>query len=98
VPPSRPIPDCRAPPNGARRSRTKKQLTHTVPATSWAQIRLARARSPVNTVAASPYRVLLASAIASASSAKVCTVSTGPNTSSVRISAPGAASASSVGW
>src|SRR5262245_59637549 len=32
VPPSRPMPDQPSPPNGASRSRTKKQLTHTVPA------------------------------------------------------------------
>ena len=98
MPPSRPIPDSPAPPNGARRSRTKKQLTHTVPARSRADTRSARPVSPVNIVAARPYRVLLASATASSSPPNVWTVSTGPNTSSVRISEPGSAPASSVGW
>ena len=92
------MPDWPAPPNGARRSRTKKQFTHTVPATRRADTRSALAWSPVNIVAASPYLVLFASSTASSSLAKVCRVSTGPNTSSVRISAPGFAPPSSVGW
>ena len=40
MPPSRPMPDLPLPPNGAPRSRTKKQLTQTVPA-------LSRARDPL---------------------------------------------------
>jgi hypothetical protein len=45
VPPSRPIPESPTPPNGARRSRTKKQFTQTVPAVSaratrWAPLAL----------------------------------------------------------
>ena len=42
MPPSRPIPELREPPNGAVRSRTKKQFTQTVPATSRALTRSAR--------------------------------------------------------
>ena len=57
------MPELREPPNGAARSRTKKQLTHTVPATSAALTRSARPGSPVYTIAARPYRVSLASAI-----------------------------------
>jgi len=45
VPPSRPMPESPTPPNGARRSRTKKQLTQTVPALSAAEARRARDRS-----------------------------------------------------
>src|SRR5690348_2484793 len=43
-PPSRPQPESPTPPNGAGRSRTKKQLTHTVPARSAAETRWARDR------------------------------------------------------
>src|SRR5258708_3949251 len=47
VPPSRPMPESPTPPNGARRSRTKKQLTQTVPARSAAEpvVLLGRQRS-----------------------------------------------------
>ena len=67
MPPSRPTPEWREPPKGACRSRTKKQLTQTVPATSRAVTRSARSGSPVTRVAASPKRVSLASRTASSS-------------------------------
>ena len=88
MPPSRPIPDWPLPPNGAPRSRTKKQLTQTVPARSRALTRSARSGSPVTMVAARPNRVSLAMATAWSSSPNVCTVRTGPKTSSVTISEP----------
>src|SRR5262249_23213545 len=77
-PPSRPRRDGGGRPNGARRPRTKKQLTQTVPATSEALTRSARSGEPVATTAASPNRVPLASSTASSSVSKVCRVSTGP--------------------
>ena len=91
------MPEPRAPPNGAARSRTKKQFTQTVPATSREPTRSARASSPVYTIAARPYSVEFASATASSSLSNVCSVSTGPKTSWVRISEPSGASANSVG-
>jgi hypothetical protein len=39
LPPSRPMPESPTPPNGARRSRMKKQLTQTVPALRAAEAR-----------------------------------------------------------
>jgi len=48
------MPESRAPPNGVSRSRTWKQFTHTVPATSAAPSRSERRAEPVKTVAASP--------------------------------------------
>src|SRR5690606_26853538 len=54
APPARPTPDAPTPPNGARRSRMKKQFTHAVPARSAAETRCARLRFSVNTMALSP--------------------------------------------
>lgn len=54
VPPSRPMPESPTPPKGARRSRTKKQLTHTVPARRAAETRWARCRFSVNSIAFRP--------------------------------------------
>jgi hypothetical protein len=54
APPSRPIPELRAPPKGAASSRMKKQLTHTVPATMRAARSEARRSLRVKMVAARP--------------------------------------------
>ena len=91
------MPDLPLPPNGAPRSRTKKQLTQTVPALICALTRSARSGSPVTKVAASPKRVLLAISTACSSLEKVWIVKTGPKTSSVKISLPGSASTKIVG-
>ena len=51
LPPSRPMPLSRLPPNGAARSRIKKQLTHTVPAVTREAMAVARSSLRLNRVA-----------------------------------------------
>ena len=91
------MPLCPLPPNGAARSRTKKQLTQTVPASSRRATRSARSGSPVTRVAARPYSVSLAIAIPSSSVPNVCSVRTGPKTSRQTISLVGSTPSKTVG-
>ena len=91
------MPDRPLPPNGAPRSRTKKQLTQTVPASSAALDPLGALGVAGDQGRGEPETGVVGQRTASSSVAKVWIVSTGPNTSSVRISLPGAAPAKIVG-
>ena len=97
VPPSRPTPESPTPPNGARRSRMKKQLTQTVPARRAAETRCARERFSVKTIALSPYGESLASRTPSSSVSKGWIVTSGPNTSSQTSRESSGASTTTVG-
>src|ERR1700726_1605061 len=72
MPPSRPIPERPAPPNGVRRSRRNQQLTQVIPTRNLSATRCPRFRFVVQTEAANPYFVSFALATASSS------VSNGP--------------------
>src|SRR6185312_17020289 len=77
-PPSRPNPLSRYPPKPLAASNTFVQLIQTVPALSCGATSSARLMFSVQTLAASPYRVLLASSTASAGVRKVMSTTTGP--------------------
>jgi hypothetical protein len=97
VPPSRPHPESPNPPNGARRSRTKKQFTQIVPARNAASTRYARDRFSVKIMALSPKGVPLTVGTGSASESNGATVTTGPKISSRQIGASAGASTTTVG-
>mmetsp|Transcript_38276 Transcript_38276/g.125201 ORF Transcript_38276/g.125201 Transcript_38276/m.125201 type:complete len:201 (-) Transcript_38276:875-1477(-) len=83
---SLPPPLCLNPPCGISATSGMCVLTHTVPKSNARQQRSARAWSLVHTEDASPYCTPFAIATAAASSAKGCTVMTGPKISSCTIS------------
>src|SRR2546426_5397107 len=89
-PPSRPNPDSRYPPNPEAASNRFVQLIHTTPALIFGATSSARLMFSVQTLAASPYGVLLASSTASAGVRNVIATSTGPKISTWAIVAAGA--------
>src|SRR3989441_5082420 len=88
-PPSRPNPDSRYPPNPDAASNRFVQLIHTTPALIFGATSSARLMFSVQTLAASPYGVLLASSTASAGVRNVIATSTGPKISTWAILAAG---------
>src|ERR1700733_15273649 len=98
MPFSRPSPLCPNPPNGTSGPPPRSALIQTVPVRSACATRWARCTSLVHTAPARPYRVSLASAIASSSLSNGITASTGPNTSSHATVMVGLTPVSTVGW
>src|SRR6266849_445279 len=96
-PPSRPNPDSRYPPNPDAASNRLVQLIHTTPALIFGATSRARLMFSVQTLAARPYGVLLASSTASAGVRNVIDTSTGPKISTWAIVAAGATFVNSVG-
>src|SRR3954454_21261787 len=96
-PPSRPKPLSRYPPKPLAASNTLVQLIQTVPALSCGATSNARLMFSLQTLAARPYRVLLASSTASAGVRKVMSTTTGPKISTCAMVAAGATSVKSVG-
>src|SRR6201997_1728500 len=84
-PSSRPSPDCLKPPNGVLYRTDECELTDRLPDSTARATRTARERLSVQIDPDNPYAVSLASAIASASSSKGSTVTTGPKISSVAV-------------
>src|SRR6185503_13876780 len=81
LPPSLPYPDSRYPPNPEAASNMLVQLTQTVPALSWGAMSSAVLRFSLQTLAARPYRVLLAISTDSEGVRKVISTTTGPKIS-----------------
>ena len=81
-PPSRPNPLSRTPPKPAAASNKLVALTQTTPAASFGATSSARLMFSVQTVAASPYLVLLAISMASLLVRNVVETKTGPKISS----------------
>src|SRR5262249_47130773 len=79
---SRPNPEALIPPKGSRESDRVMEFTKTIPDSIWAARRFARSILVVQREALNPNRLLLAVAIASASSLTRMTAATGPNVSS----------------
>src|SRR6266550_6746725 len=96
-PPSRPNPDSRYPPNPEAASNRFVQLIHTTPALILGATSSARLMFSVQTLAASPYGVLLASSTASAGVRNVIATSTGPKISTWAMVAAGDTFVNSVG-
>jgi hypothetical protein len=96
-PPSRPYPDSRYPPNPLAASNMLVQLTHTVPALSCGAMSSAVLRFSLQTLAASPYRVLFAISTDSAGVRNVISTTTGPKISTCAIVAAGVTSVNRVG-
>src|SRR5262245_12043702 len=94
---SRPKPDALTPPNGKRESDRVMELMNTIPDSICEATRLARSRFVVQIEDPNPKRLLLAIAIASASSFTRMTAATGPNVSSSKAAIPGFTSVNTVG-
>src|SRR4029077_3228625 len=95
---SRPSPLSPYPPNGTSGPTTRYALIHTVPVRMACATRCPRWMSLVHTAPASPYRLSLASAIASSSMSNGITDKTGPNPSSQATGIVGLTPVSTVGW
>src|SRR5690242_3303018 len=89
LPPSRPNPDSRYPPNPDAASNRLVQLIQMTPALILGATSSARLMFSVQTLAARPYGVLLASSTASAGVRNVIVTSTGPKISTCAIVAAG---------
>ncbi len=98
MPFSRPSPLSPYPPNGTSGPTTRYALIHTVPVRMACATRCPRWMSLVHTAPARPYRLSLASAIASSSVSNGITERTGPNTSSHATVIVGLTPVSTVGW
>src|SRR5258708_21946829 len=96
-PPSRPNPLSRYPPNPAAASNRFVEFTHTTPALIFGAMSSARLMFSVQTLAASPYGVLFASATDSSGVRKVIVTSTGPKISTCAIVDDGCTFVNSVG-
>src|SRR6476619_1399549 len=96
-PSSRPSPDCLKPPNGVEYRTEECELTERLPDSTPRATRSARPTSRVQIDPDRPYSVSLASLIASASSSKGSTATTGPNTSSRQIRSSGPRGSTTVG-
>mmetsp|Transcript_96765 Transcript_96765/g.235216 ORF Transcript_96765/g.235216 Transcript_96765/m.235216 type:complete len:213 (+) Transcript_96765:740-1378(+) len=81
-PPSRPKPLSLYPPKPAAASKALWMFTHTTPARTLSAVSSASPMDSVHTPALRPYRVLLASAMASLGERNDCATSTGPKISS----------------
>src|SRR6267142_752369 len=97
LPPSRPKPDSRYPPNPEAASNRLVELIQTTPALSLGATPSARLMFSVHTLAARPYGVLFASSTASLGVRNVMLTSTGPKISTCAIVAAGETSVNSVG-
>src|SRR5207249_7692359 len=97
LPPSRPNPDSRYPPNPEAASNTFVQLIHTTPALIFGATSSARLMFSVHTLAARPYGVLFASSTASLGVRKLIATRTGPKISTCAIVAAGETSVNRVG-
>src|SRR5215469_725626 len=82
-PSSRPRPDCLNPPNGVQYRTEECEFTERLPVSTPRATQMARPTLPVQMDPDNPYGVSLAISIASASSVKGVTVTTGPKISSV---------------
>src|SRR5947207_405854 len=96
-PPSRPKPDSRYPPNPDDASKRLVEFTHTTPALIFGAMSSARLMLSVQTLAARPYGVLLASATDSARVRKVIVTNTGPKISTCAIVDEGETSVNNAG-
>src|SRR5262245_47197467 len=97
LPPSRPNPLSRYPPNPADASNRFVEFTHTTPHLSFGGTSNARLMFSVHTLAASPYGVLFASSTDSDGVRNVIATSTGPKISTCAIVDDGCTSVNSVG-
>src|SRR4051812_46109099 len=97
LPPSRPKPLSRYPPNPADASNRFVELIHTTPALIFGATSSARLMFSVQTLAASPYGVLFASSTDSDGVRNVIATSTGPKISTCAIVDDGCTSVNNVG-